>query len=155
MPCRSHLPIDEAAQPLGAPQALCWWTLLPIRAPFASSALPPAVCSHVHPLDDPTPGPLHWLCLLPRTLFPRCLHGPCPHFSSGFQQERAFLSKKKKTLKDIHLFILFGFLRSQLQPERSLLHHAGFFLAVYELSGCGTQASFLHGVWDLTSPTKD
>ena len=61
----------------------------------------------------------------------------------------------KKTLKDIHLFILFGFLRSQLQPERSLLHHAGFFLAVYELSGGGMQASFLRGVWDLRSPTMD
>ena len=107
VPCRSHLPIDEAAQPLGTPQGLCWWTLLPIQAPFTSSALPPAVCSHVRPLDGPTPGPLHWLCLLSRTLFPRCLHGPCPHFSSGFQQERSFLSKKNfKRYSFIHFIWL-------------------------------------------------
>ena len=68
---------------------------------------------------------------------------------------REIFSSLKKTLKHFHLFIIFGFPRSQLQPEGSLLHHAGFFLAVYKLSSCGTQASFFCGVWDLRSPARD
>ena len=104
--------------------------------------------------SGPTPGPLHWLCLLPRTLFPRCLNGPCPHFLPVFSKRDLFL-KKKKNLKKFHLLIIFGFPRSQLQPKGSLLRHAGFFLAMYELSSCDTQTSFLHGVWDLRSPTRD
>ena len=68
---------------------------------------------------------------------------------------REIFSFFKQTLKHFHLFIIFGFPRSQLQPEGSLLRHAGFFLAVYELSSCGTQASFFRGVWDLRSPARD
>lgn len=77
--------------------------------------------------SGPTPGPLHWLCLLPRTLFPRCLNGPCPHFLLVFSKRDLFF-KKKKNFKKFHLLIIFGFPRSQLQPKRSLLRHAGFFL---------------------------
>lgn len=49
--------------------------------------------------SGPTPGPLHWLCLLPRTLFPRCLNGPCPHFLPVFSKRDLFLKKKKKLKK--------------------------------------------------------
>ena len=77
------------------------------------------------------------------------------HTFFWFSAREIFSLKKKKNFKKFHLLIIFGFPRSQLQPKRSLLRHAGFFLAVYELSSCDTQTSFLHGVWDLRSPTRD
>ena len=33
--------------------------------------------------------------------------------------------------------------------------HAGSFIVYHGLSSCGTQASFPHGMWDLSSPTRD
>ena len=64
---------------------------------------------------------------------------------------------------NIYVFIhLFGCIRFQLWHLRSLLCHAGSFLAehgfsnsVLQTQSCSCGFQFLHSMWDLSSPTRD